>query len=272
MLTVGTTMSAFQFGWDAQFRSESPQRASFGGHGWSRSIVSVREHLHSESTAIVLLLGPRAQTSQPPRWVRGRHGTFRTHRPGALRSCPGREVLQRRGLKAGLAPWSSRPQPLRPVPLSARRPPCRRGGGFGRREERRLGRHRYQHRAVRGESCRAGQQAAWSGSSTCSSTWRSSSSSCCCCCCCSACSSGSCGARRAAPKVPLRAAARRRGSPGLRVGSCEPPVAAASDRPAGESAASPGGERQGGTGTAPLHRVPWEGTGRARSAAPALPP
>lgn len=56
MLTVGTTMSSFQFGWDAQFRSESPQRASFGGHEWSRSIVFVREHLHPGSTAIVLLL------------------------------------------------------------------------------------------------------------------------------------------------------------------------------------------------------------------------
>ena len=57
---------------------------------------------------------------------------------------------------------------------------------------------------------RAEPRAAWSGSSTCCSTWRSSFFSSCCCCCCSACSSGSCGAGRAALPPPRRLAARGR--------------------------------------------------------------
>lgn len=146
MLVVGTTMWELCFGWEAQFRSEY-QWASLCGKEWSQSVVAVRGDVFPRSRANVSQLGPRAQES------RGGHGALCTHGP-ATRCCPvlpGQRGAAEVEAEGSTGSAGSRPQPLRPVPLSARRPPCRRGGGSGRREER----HRHRHRVVRGQPCRA---------------------------------------------------------------------------------------------------------------------
>lgn len=106
MLPVGTALWAFQFGWDAQFRSESPQRTSLGSDGCPQSTVALTGDPvpkdHGQRT-------PARTVGQKPR-ARGGHGAHCPHQPRSpvpscpVLPCPGREVPQRWGLKAGPAP------------------------------------------------------------------------------------------------------------------------------------------------------------------------
>lgn len=137
------------------------KRVTPANFSWQRRVPS--EHCCSDG-------GPRAQGPRPthPSSDRGPEATGAgwprcplpppTPLPGALlprAALPGQGGTAEVGAEGRTGSAGARSQPLRPVPLSARRPPCRRGGGSGRREKRRLDRHRHQHRAVRGEPCRA---------------------------------------------------------------------------------------------------------------------